>query len=143
MNEPHGEKTHEDKVHGLPGTGSPAEEGSPPELDARILAAACRAVAEHPHAGLADRLLRLADDGRHLLIGFTVGLIVGQLLAGAWRVPRPLESPSALPVAGLAPDEETIPEALPAPECWLDAIAMLVRAGRLDDAQAEIAAFKQ
>jgi hypothetical protein len=144
MSEPRGEKTHRDTVRGLPGTGPPPEEGSPPELDARILAAARRAVEEHPRPGLTDRLLPLSGSGRPLLVGFTVGLIVGLLLHGAWRAPpRPLATPAGAPTPLLAPDGAPDPDVLAAPERWLESIATLVRAGRLDDAQAEIAAFRR
>jgi hypothetical protein len=142
MNEPHGEKTHEDKVHGLPGTGPPAEDGSPPELDARILAAARRAVEEHPPSGLANRLLPLAGDGRPLLIGFTVGLIVGMLLYGAWRAPESLAPAARLSVIS-ADDKELSLGPCATPERWLESIATLVRAGRLSEAQSELAAFRR
>ena len=140
MSEAHDPRLPEDRVDGTSRGAARAEDRSPPELDAVILAAARRAVEADRAHGSRLRLRILGGRSGPLLGAFALGLLAGFALHGRWAE-QDITSPTSLSAG--APDGFTAPEVTDAPARWLHAIAALVRQGRVSEADDALAAFQR
>jgi hypothetical protein len=140
MREAHGPRIPEAPVDGTPRGAALAEDRSPPELDAAILAAARRAAESDRTNGRRGRLRVLTGRSRSILGAFALGLVAGFALHGLLgevSLTGPADSSDGASNAVIAP------EVTASPARWLHAIAALVRQGRLAEADGELAAFQR
>jgi hypothetical protein len=140
MREAHDPRIPEATVDGTSRGAALAEDRSPPELDAAILAAARRAVEADRTSGSRGRFRVLAGRSGPVLGAFALGLLAGFALHGLLGEAS-LSGPADA-AAGTS-NAVTAPEVTASPARWLHAIAALVRQGRLSEADGELAAFQR